>query len=284
MNGASRAHRPGKTLTSISNHVILLLGVAFMCGPVAYAFWTTIAPGAVDASDWRVVEATERFATVYGRLLSDQPVFVGMPTARNMLWTSLVMGFGFAAITTATSFFAAYALVYFHLRFAGIILLAIVVTLYFPVETRIMPTFLVADALGLLNTYAGLILPLTATGLATLLFTMTLRQMPDELTEAAMLDGAGPPKFFIDVLFPIQLPTIAAIFAVLFAVGWNQYLWPMIMATNNQGLSTVVRGIGQLGGAGPYAVALGIIATLPPAIIGGLGLFVIKRGLVFEAR
>ncbi|MEO1701175.1 MAG: carbohydrate ABC transporter permease [Pseudomonadota bacterium] len=284
MSGSKHSPVYNRPKRQISNHLVLMAGSLFMCGPVVYAFWSTIAAGASVQGDWSIIETSKIFSSVYGRLLSSEPVFIGMPSVPDMMMNSWVTATGFALITVTISLTAAYALTYFPVPRAGVVIMAIVATLYFPLETRILPTFLVADQLGLLNSRLGIILPLCATGIATLIFTITLRQMPDELTEAAQLDGANPIRFFMDFVLPIQLPIIMAVTALLFAIGWNQYLWPLMIATSNHELSTVVRGIGQLGGAGHYQLALGIIATVPPAIIGGIGLHIVQRGMIFETQ
>jgi len=187
-------------------------------------------------------------------------------------------------IKCAASLMAAFALVYFRIRFASLLFGLILITLFFPIETRILPTFLVTHQVGLLNTYAGLILPLTATGLGTLFFRQFLKQLPDELLEAARLDGAGPLRFLVDILLPLAWPAMTALFALLFVVGWNQYLWPLMVATGNDGLFTLVRGIERAGRGGNAGMALAILAILPPGLLVLILQRSIMRGLIGVSR
>ncbi|MEO1550749.1 MAG: ABC transporter permease subunit, partial [Pseudomonadota bacterium] len=143
-----------------------------------------------------------------------------------------------------------------------------------PLEVRILPSYEVVQGLGLLNTYTGLILPLIASATGTFFFRQFFRSIPDELIEAARIDGAGPLRFFIDILVPLSRTMMAAIFIIMFVVGWNQYLWPTLMTTE-ESLFTLVRGIRQIlqvyiGANVPdynEALAMAILAMLPPALV-----------------
>ncbi len=114
-----------------------------------------------------------------------------------------------------------------------------------PLEVRLQPSYEVAQKLGLLNTYTGLIVPLIASATATFFFRQYFRSIPEEMVESARIDGAGPIKFFIDILMPLSQTMIAAMFIIMFVYGWNQYLWPT-MITTEKGMYTLVRGIKQI--------------------------------------
>ncbi len=169
---------------------------------------------------------------------------------------------------------AAYAIVYFRFRLATFFFWIIFTTLLLPLEVRILPSYEVMNTLKLTNTYTGLIVPLLASATGTFYFRQFFKSVPDELLEAARIDGAGPFKFFIDVLVPLSRTMMAAIFIIMFVYGWNQYLWPTLMTTD-EGFFTLVRGIKQIllvwvGSNIPdynEAFALAILAMLPPVLI-----------------
>jgi sn-glycerol 3-phosphate transport system permease protein len=169
---------------------------------------------------------------------------------------------------------AAYAIVYFRLRFATFAFWIIFTTLLLPLEVRILPSYEAIQSLGLANTYSGLIIPLIASATGTFFFRQFFRSIPEELVEAARIDGAGPIKFFIDILVPLSRTMIAAIFIIMFVYGWNQYLWPTLITTD-ESLFTLVRGIKQIlqvwvGAQIPdfnEAMALAILAIVPPVLI-----------------
>lgn len=203
----------------------------------------------------------------------------------HMMANSLIMALGIAAGKIAISLTAAYAIVYFRFPGRELCFAAIFVTLMMPVEVRIVPTFQVAANLHFIDSYAGLILPLIASATATFLYRQLFMTIPPELLEAARIDGAGPWRFFVDVVLPLSRTNTAALFVVLFIYGWNQYLWPLLV-TNQEGMYTVVMGIQRMVNI-PDAVpewnlimAVALLAMLPPllVVLGMQKLFV--RGLV----
>src|SRR5574341_230892 len=141
-----------------------------------------------------------------------------------------------------------------------------------PVEVRIIPTFKVVSDLGILNSYVGLTLPLIASATATFLFRQFFLTVPDELAEAARIDGAGPMRFFFDVLLPLSKTSIAALFVIQFIYGWNQYLWPLLVTTHED-MYPVVIGIKRMISGGDAAnewnivMATAMLAMLPPALV-----------------
>lgn len=246
------------------DHVILIAGALFMSLPV-YALFaaTTHAPGTriaprLDIGAHGLENYTAFFTTSAG--------FSGDVTAALMLWNSFVFGAGFAALKTLVSLLAAFALLYFRVRFATFIFWLLLLTLMLPLESRFLASYAVAADLGLVNTHAGLILPLAASGLGTLFFRQFLMTVPDTLQESARLDGAGPLRFLTDILAPLCLPTASALFLVLFVTGWNQYLWP-VMITSDEASYTVVRGMQFFGQNSLSGVMLAVVAVLPPAIL-----------------
>ena len=202
-----------------------------------------------------------------------------------MLVNSLVMALGIAIGKIAISIISAYAMVYFRFRFRMTCFWTIFLTLMLPVEVRIMPTFKVVADLGLLNSYAGLTIPLIASATATFLFRQFFLTVPEELTEAARIDGAGALRFFWSILVPLSKTNIAALFVILFIFGWNQYLWPLLVTTDET-MSTVVMGIKRVVPTGDavaewnLVMATVVLAMLPPIAIVVLGQRWFIKGLI----
>jgi len=262
--------RPALTVLT---HASLILGAAFLCFPVWIALVaSTHGPDALSTSPiplWFGDQGVEN----YSRLLSaGLPEAGGIPVGLMML-NSAIMAIGIAAGKIAVSILAAYAVVYFRFPFRMGFFWMIFITLMLPVEVRILPTFDVITRLGLLNTYTGLILPLIASATATFLFRQLFLTIPDELVDAARIDGAGPIRFLRDILVPLSRTNIAALFIILFIYGWNQYLWPLLIAHNDTSLNTVVMGIQRMVNSGEslpvwhYIMGTAILAMLPPVVV-----------------
>jgi len=181
---------------------------------------------------------------------------------------ALVIAFGKITISIVASF----AIVYFRFPLRNFFFWMIFVTLMLPVEVRIIPTFKVVSDLGMLNSYAGLTLPLIASATATFLFRQFFMTVPDELAEAARMDGAGPMRFFKDVLLPLSSTSIAALFVIQFIYGWNQYLWPLLITTDESMYTTVIGIKRQIPGGDAITewhlvMATAMLAMLPPALV-----------------
>jgi len=189
-----------------------------------------------------------------------------------MMFNSLVMALAIAGGKIAISLPSAYAVVFFRFPLRKLCFWAIFVTLMLPVEVRITPTYDIVADLHLIDTYTGLTLPLIASATATLLFRQFFLTIPDELVEAAKIDGAGPLRFFVDTVIPLSLTNIAALFVILFIFGWNQYLWP-ILAANARSLTTIIIGMRQMIGNGDtqtewhIVMATALLAVLPPVVV-----------------
>ena len=190
----------------------------------------------------------------------------------HMMWVSFVTAMVITVGKIAISLLSAFAIVYFRFPFKGICFWLIFITLMLPVEVRIGPTYQVVSNLGMLNSYAGLTVPLIASATATFLFRQFFMTVPDELIEAARMDGAGPMRFFKDILLPLSKTSIAALFVIQFIYGWNQYLWPLL-ATTTEDMYPVVIGIKRMMAGGDSAnewnvvMATAILAMLPPAAV-----------------
>jgi sn-glycerol 3-phosphate transport system permease protein len=186
-----------------------------------------------------------------------------------MMLNSLVMALVIAIGKIAISILSAYAVVFFSFPLRMVFFWMIFVTLMLPVEVRIIPTYEVVSNLGLINTYAGLTIPLIASATATLLFRQFFLTIPDELVEAAKIDGAGPLRFFWDTVLPLSRTNLAALFVILFIYGWNQYLWPLLVTTSRD-YETMVVGVSKMIGVGDAQnewntiMATAVLTMLPP--------------------
>ena len=254
-------------------HVIVMLGVLIVAFPLYLAFVasTHTAQEIVQAPMPLLPGSHMResyTAALFGR---ESSVGSNAPVA-HMMWVSLVTALVIAVGKITISLLSAFAIVYFRFPFRKTVFWAIFVTLMLPVEVRILPTYEVLANLHMLNTYAGLTVPLIASATATFLLRQFFLTVPEELTEASRMDGASPMRFFFDVLLPLSKTSIAALFVIQFIYGWNQYLWPLI-ATTGEDMYPVVVGIKRMiaGGDGQnewnVVMATAILAMLPPALV-----------------
>ena len=252
-------------------YVVLLAGVAVVFLPV----WVTLVAStrsadevlAVPMSLWPGAHAIENYTAALGAGAGN----AGLPGAR-MMGVSLICALALAIGKIAISLLSAFAIVYWRFRFRRLCFWLIFVTLMLPVEVRILPTFKVVADFGMLNSWAGLTLPLIASATATFLFRQFFMTLPDELVEAARIDGAGPLRFFRDMLLPLSRTNIAALSVSLFIYGWVQYLWPTLVTTDPK-YYTIVMGIRRLvavAEADPqwnFVMAAVILAMLPPVLV-----------------
>lgn len=260
---------------TILTHIILITGALFMTTPVWVAFMSSTHSAETLFREGLQFWPGGHFLETYEEVLFKEGGVMKKVTATAMMGNSMVLGVGFAVGKVIISMLAAYAIVYFRFRLAVPLFWVIFMTLLLPLEVRIIPSYEVVSGLGLLDTYTGLIIPLIASATGTFFFRQFFRSVPDEMLEAARLDGATPWRFFIDILVPLSRTMIAAILIIMFVVGWNQYLWPLIMTTKEENYTLVI-GIKQIyqvlseGGELPQfqkAFALTILATLPPVLV-----------------
>ncbi|WP_193184677.1 sn-glycerol-3-phosphate ABC transporter permease UgpE [Nisaea sediminum] len=256
------------------DHLILILGVLFLLLPIWIAFASSTHRPETLLGDGLQLWFGDYFWETYSAVLFDNSGFTEQVNALLMLKNSLVLGLGFSVGKIIISTLAAYAIVYFRFPAGSVFFWIIFSSLLLPLEVRIIPSYKVVSDLGMLNSYTGLILPLIASATATFFFRQFYKSVPEEILEAARIDGAGPFRFFVDILLPLSKTMIAAIFIIMFVVGWNQYLWPILMTTD-ESYFTVVMGIKQIlndleGNRIPQynkALALSILALLPPVLV-----------------
>ena len=261
-----------RPVLDVVRHVVLIAGVALVMLPVYVAFVASTLSFdqvmSVPMQLWPGRHLLENYAAV---LAHGSARYSGAPVGRMML-NSLVMALVIAIGKIAISIISAFAIVYFRFPLRRAFFWMIFVSLMLPVEVRIIPTFKVVSDLGMLDSYAGLTIPLIASATATFLFRQFFLTIPDELAEAARIDGAGPLRFFKDVVLPLSRTNIAALFVILFIYGWNQYLWPLLITTQESMYTTVI-GIKRMMAGGDAAtewnlvMATAILAMLPPALV-----------------
>ncbi|KQP17968.1 sn-glycerol-3-phosphate ABC transporter permease UgpE [Pseudorhodoferax sp. Leaf267] len=262
-----------RPLLTLLSHLVLVLGILIVAFPIYLAFVASthtrdeivqvpmpITPGAHMVENYKAAltgsGSTQGSAAPVGR----------------MMWVSLVTALVISLGKIAISLLSAFAIVYFKFPFKKIVFWMIFITLMLPVEVRILPTYKVLSDLNMLNTYAGLTVPLIASATATFLFRQFFLTVPDELVEAARIDGAGPMRFFKDILVPLSQTSIAALFVIQFIYGWNQYLWPLL-ATTTEDMYPIVIGIKRMIASGDAAtdwniiMATAILAMLPPTLV-----------------
>ena len=263
--------RPVATFVS---HAVLILGVLVVAFPLYLAFVasTQTAEQIAQSNPVSMWPGTNLWETYKLALFGGENAFGSkFPPALPMMGISLISALIICIGKISISLLSAFAIVYFRFPFRNIVFWMIFVTLMLPVEVRIGPTYKVVSDLGMLNSYAGLTIPLIASATATFLFRQFFLTVPDELVEAARIDGAGPMRFFWDVLLPLSKTSIAALFVIQFIYGWNQYLWPLLITTQ-ESMYPVVLGIKRLIAGEAYTewnvvMATAILAMLPPALV-----------------
>ncbi|MDP1840558.1 MAG: sn-glycerol-3-phosphate ABC transporter permease UgpE [Reyranella sp.] len=262
-------NRPFLTLLS---HLVVILGLAVIAFPVWMTFVASThsqqtmlqSPIPLLPGPYLIENYTQVLTEGYGR--------VGSTPVMMTLTNSLIMALGVAIGKIAISIISAFAIVYFRFPGRMYFFWAIFVTLMLPVEVRIVPTYGVVANLGMLDSYGGLIIPLIASATATFLFRQFFLSVPDELTEAARVDGASPMRFFWDILLPMSRTSIAAMFVIQFIYGWNQYLWPLLITTK-ESYYTVVMTVSRQANvvdsvpSWNLLMAMAMLAMLPPVLV-----------------
>ena len=248
-------------------HSVLVWGVLLMIIPLWLIFASSTNSNSIIYNEGMQWKVGGEFINNYDRVLNKTGGFTKEITASKIFLNSFIMAFGIATLSVIVSMMAAYSLVYFKTKFSSFFFWVIFITLLVPLELRILPSYQIVSDLNLTNSYAGLILPLSASAIATFFFRQYFRSIPDELLEAAKMDGANSWKFFVDFLFPLSKTMIAAMFIFMFVYGYNQYLWPLIMTTSEK-YWTVVMGLKMLGvGGSADRYSYIILSLLPPVLI-----------------
>jgi len=254
-------------------HVILILGVVVIAFPLYVAIVASTHTAAeIFQSPMPMLPGPHLVQNYREALLGTGNAMGSNAPVARMMFVSLVMALTIAIGKIVISLLSAFAVVYFRFPFRMLCFWAIFVTLMLPVEVRVGPTYHVVASLGLINTFAGMTIPLIASATATFLFRQFFLTVPEELVEAARMDGAGPMRFFWDILVPLSSTSIAALFVIQFIYGWTQYLWPLI-ATTSDNMYPIVIGIRYMMAGGesltPWnlVMATAMLAMIPPALV-----------------
>jgi sn-glycerol 3-phosphate transport system permease protein len=262
-----------RPILDIISHLVLILGVALVAFPLYVAFVTsTQTADQASMSPVSLMPGTQFFHNFTQVFSQGSSSHVAVGPIGRMMWVSLVSALVIAVGKISISMLSAFALVYFRFPGRSLFFWMIFLTLLLPVEVRISPTYKVVSDLGMINTYAGLTIPLIASATATFLFRQFFLTIPDELAEAARIDGAGPMRFFKDVVWPLSRTSVLSLFVIMFIYGWNQYLWPLL-ATTDQDMYPIGIGIKRLISGGDAAIewnvvmATLILAMLPPGLV-----------------
>ncbi|MEQ8655453.1 MAG: sn-glycerol-3-phosphate ABC transporter permease UgpE [Kiloniellales bacterium] len=275
-------HRP---ISNAIAHGTLIAGILFVALPLWIAFVASTHDPSALISGVTPLLPGDKFFENYSQILGEGLSSSGAIPVWRMLFNSLVMALAIAIGKIIISLLSAYAVVYFRFPGRQFCFWLIFITLMLPVEVRITPTYDVVASLGMLNSFAGLSIPIIASATATFLLRQFFMTIPDELVEAARIDGAGPWRFFIDVLLPLTRTMLAALFVILFIYGWNQYLWPLIVTTDHN-LTTIVMGIQRMVNVADQepqwqaVMATAVLALLPPVVVVVAMQKLFVRGLV----
>jgi len=247
-------------------HIVLCLGTLLFVLPVwLVVAGATLEPAEISRGELSIIPRLSGFS-VFATVLREGSPGAGPVWRMLMVSAGMALTIAFGKITI--SVLSAYAIAFFRFPFRMTAFWIIFITLMLPVEVRIIPTYTVMSNLNLINTFPGLTVPLIASATATLLFRQTFLAVPDELFEAARMDGAGPWRFLRDILLPVSATNVAALFVIVFVYGWNQYLWPLLVATDPK-LDTIVIGIVKMIGSETQVewnrvMATAVLALLPP--------------------
>ncbi|ARU92354.1 sn-glycerol-3-phosphate ABC transporter permease UgpE [Tatumella citrea] len=255
----------------IFSHIMLWLGILTILFPLYIAFVAaTLDNHQVFQSPMSLVPGSHLWQNI--EIIWTQGVSANSPPIGRMLLNSTLMALGITIGKIAISIISAFALVWFRFPLRQFCFWMIFITLMLPVEVRIFPTVEVVSQLHMLNSYNGLILPMMASATATFLFRQFFMSLPNELIEAARIDGASPMRFFFDIVLPLSKTNLAALFVITFIYGWNQYLWPLLITSDSR-MSTAVAGIRSMISFGEgvtqwnLVMAAMLLTLIPPLIV-----------------
>ena len=264
------AHR-AKIIRSFYPHIILWIGIAIIIFPIYFIFSASSHTNSDIQAAPMPLGIGSHLIENYRQALLHGTQNMGTPVS-TMLKNSLIMALGISIGKIIISLMAAFAIVFFDFPLRGFCFWSIFITLMLPVEVRIMPTYKVVADLGLLNSYAGLILPMIVSATAVFLFRQFFMSVPREIAEASQIDGATPMQFFRHILAPMTRTPIASMFVIQFIYGWNQYLWPLLITTKPE-FYTLLIGINRMMSGADVQIewqivmATTMLAMLPPVIV-----------------
>ncbi|MBS0925946.1 sn-glycerol-3-phosphate ABC transporter permease UgpE [Providencia sp. JGM181] len=256
---------------SVFSHSMLVIGILVILFPLYVAFVAaTLDDKAVFDTPITLIPGSHLWENILhiwnnGVAANSAPFWL-------MLVNSTIMALVIAIGKITISILSAFAIVWFRFPCRSLFFWMIFITLMLPVEVRIFPTVEVISNLNMVDSYAGLTLPLMASATATFLFRQFFMTLPDELIEAARIDGASPMRFFIDIVLPLSKTNLAALFVITFIYGWNQYLWPILIVADPS-LGTAVAGIKGMIASGEgttqwnQVMAAMLLTLIPPVLV-----------------
>ncbi|MFD1986311.1 sn-glycerol-3-phosphate ABC transporter permease UgpE [Mesorhizobium newzealandense] len=272
-------------LRTVIAHAVLILGILIVAFPIYYTFVASTQTLQTILKPPLPLLPGDQFWNNYSEALFGGVGRIGGVSVGRLLLNTTIMALGIAVGKIFISILSAYAIVFFRFPLRMVFFWLIFITLMLPVEVRILPTYKVMVDLGMIDTYAGLIIPLIASATATLLFRQFFMTIPGELVEAARVDGAGPWRFFFDILLPLSRTNIAALFVILFIYGWTQYLWPLLV-TNSNDMNTIVIALRKMVSFADadtqwhLVMVTAMLAIVPPILVVVLMQRWFVRGLV----
>ncbi|ADV10724.1 sn-glycerol-3-phosphate ABC transporter permease UgpE [Mesorhizobium ciceri] len=272
-------------LRTVIAHAMLILGILIVAFPIYYTFVASTQTLQTILRPPLPLLPGDQFWNNYSEALFGGVGRIGGVSVGRLLLNTTIMALGIAVGKIFISILSAYAIVFFRFPLRMTFFWLIFITLMLPVEVRILPTYKVMVDLGMIDTYAGLIIPLIASATATLLFRQFFMTIPGELVEAARVDGAGPWRFFFDILLPLSRTNIAALFVILFIYGWTQYLWPLLV-TNSSNMNTIVIALRKMVSFADadtqwhLVMVTAMLAIVPPILVVVLMQRWFVRGLV----
>jgi sn-glycerol 3-phosphate transport system permease protein len=269
----------------IRAHLLLLLGVIVIVFPIYYVFVASTHSLETILRPPLPLLPGDRFIANYSEALFGGVGRIGGVGVGTLLLNTTIMALGIAVGKIIISIMSSYAVVFFRFPLRMVFFWLIFITLMLPVEVRILPTYKVMVDLNLIDTYAGLIVPLIASATATLLFRQFFMTIPNELLEAARIDGAGPWRFFKDILLPLSATNIAALFVILFIYGWTQYLWPLLVTNQNE-MNTIIIALRKMMSFADFntpwnlLMVTSVLAIAPPVLVVVLMQRLFVKGLI----
>ncbi|MGD9478067.1 sn-glycerol-3-phosphate ABC transporter permease UgpE [Shinella sp. G-2] len=261
-----------RPIASLVSHLVLVIGILIVALPIYYTFIASTHTSVEIVRPPMALTMGDHFLDNYAEAMGGGVERVVGVSLERLLFNSTVVALAIALGKIVISFLSAFAIVFFRFPLKMLFFWMIFITLMLPVEVRILPTYKVIVDLGLIDTYAGLTLPLMASATATFLFRQFFLTIPGELVEAARIDNAGPFRFMRDILLPLSATNIAALFVILFIYGWTQYLWPLLV-TNDAKMNTIVIGLRKMmdftDASTPwnYVMVTAILAIIPPILV-----------------
>ena len=233
---ARAGRRPGRNLT-VAVGAALALGALITAFPLIWMLLSSVKPQS-EAIDYPpTLVAQDPTFEYYVQL------FTELDFGRYLVNTLIVVAIGVFGLLFMAM--AGYAFAKYDFRGKGGLFFLVLATMMIPVQVTMIPTYLILNGFKLTNTLVGIALPTLVSGFGIFLFRQFMATIPTELLEAARLDGAGEFRTFMTIVLPMSKPILAVQAVLAFIAGWNSFLWPLIIASD-QKLYTLSVGLALL--------------------------------------